>query len=548
MFSKNRYQSLIVIFLLWCIVTAFNLTKAVHIDDTVYLEMARHIRSDPLHPMSGQINWSNTAEPIYSINQPPFMCYLYALTMSVFGDSEIALHFLLSLFSLGAIYLFFILARQFAPQNRLILTATFCLGPVFIPGQNLMMDIPVVALWLTFFVLVFNKKIKPLFRYIFAAVILSIAFLIKYTSLILMPILFFDILQKRDWRFLWTGCVPVIILFGWSLFNIYDYGGIHILGRPVSPPNLMRLGYGLTDWLVCVGAVCPFSIILIPPRRDRLAWLGLLLLAAAAFLFIIYNSNNFNLGRPTSWRAIFGGIFFGNGVLLFASTLYYGARNCIVAYREKRQNEKSCHIIFLAWLLGAMAFIVLFAPFVAVRHILIVVPVVLLILNIGVFVRMAKKWLVIGMLATVFLGVTLGISDWIYADTYRVQAKKIGEKLRTKRENTIWYLGHWGWQWYASREGLKLYDYKLAKLKVGDILVVPHLVDKQLIRISPLCRLKWIDLITVHETPFTFFRSMADRPIGGLYYHRFMDGSLPWRITKASLEKFSILEFECPDY
>ena len=77
----------------------FNLGKAVHVDDTAYLEMARGIERHPLQPMSTLLNWENSAEPVYAdINQPPLFPYLLAGTMRLFGESDLVLHGLTALF------------------------------------------------------------------------------------------------------------------------------------------------------------------------------------------------------------------------------------------------------------------------------------------------------------------------------------------------------------------------------------------------------------------------------------------------------------------
>jgi hypothetical protein len=49
-----RSHEALVIISIWLVVTAFNITKAAHMDDTAYLEIARHILVDPLHPISAR--------------------------------------------------------------------------------------------------------------------------------------------------------------------------------------------------------------------------------------------------------------------------------------------------------------------------------------------------------------------------------------------------------------------------------------------------------------------------------------------------------------
>jgi hypothetical protein len=76
---------------LWAIVTAYNLLKPYHIDDTAHLEIARWISAHPLHPMSGLIYWDGVQKPIYELNQPHLYFYLLASWGAMFGYGEPAM-------------------------------------------------------------------------------------------------------------------------------------------------------------------------------------------------------------------------------------------------------------------------------------------------------------------------------------------------------------------------------------------------------------------------------------------------------------------------
>ena len=65
--------------LLWMAVSAMNITKAFHIDDTFHLIVAEHIRLHPTEPMSGWINWRNDPVPMYDGAHPPLFFYMMAL-------------------------------------------------------------------------------------------------------------------------------------------------------------------------------------------------------------------------------------------------------------------------------------------------------------------------------------------------------------------------------------------------------------------------------------------------------------------------------------
>ena len=53
--------------------------QAFHIDEPFFLAIARHILSDPLHPLAFWYNWYGDAVPMASINNtPPLLGYLLA--------------------------------------------------------------------------------------------------------------------------------------------------------------------------------------------------------------------------------------------------------------------------------------------------------------------------------------------------------------------------------------------------------------------------------------------------------------------------------------
>ena len=179
------------VFLLAAACASVNVTKAVHVDDTAYLEIARGIRADPLHPMRHAFLWQeNTPAPAFKTNQPHLLFYIQALVMAVFGESELAQHLLMALMVWGALWAFYLLAALLVPEAPLFLTALFALGPSLLPGQNLMTDVPQTGLWALFYWAVLTAGDgRERKRYLLAAVCIAAASLIKYTSLVLLIVL-----------------------------------------------------------------------------------------------------------------------------------------------------------------------------------------------------------------------------------------------------------------------------------------------------------------------------------------------------------------------
>jgi len=544
---SHRYKSYGLLVLLSLICASFNLTKPVHIDDTAHLLIARKILEDPLHPMSGELNLaSNTALPISSINQPFLFFYLQALVMLFFGQSELAQHLLMALITSIAIGFFYRLARLLVPKHALFLTALFVLGPVFIPGQNLMTDVPVVTLWLIFFWAVFSVSDGgPTVKYWIGSAAIGAACLVKYTSLILLPIFLFVIVLRRQWRALWTLSVPVVALVGWSFFNYFDYGHVHILNRSLESFGITMIILKAVEWFVGVGAIAPFSVIFLSRENIRRPlWIAAVCLFAGEAMFLV-SYGYYKSFYLAAWWAL----FFINGI--FTISLVN-----ISLMRGRKGNDKikvERNLILFLWLAGAFTFIVLFAPFMAIRHIMLAVPGILLLLGYNFEHSIECRQGIFGLILTATLGILIALSDYSYAAIYRDYAPKIVKELPFGA--TIWYTRYRSWQWYADLAGMRQYDTERTIFKNGDYVIVPGVVTKQkagvVIREKILPHhqqiLKKVRQITVNAKPVTWLRTMSEKPYGGYYLFSLGIHGPPWLFSTAPLETFSIFVIEYAD-
>jgi 4-amino-4-deoxy-L-arabinose transferase-like glycosyltransferase len=306
-------RTVICLALLAAVCAAANLTKPVQIDDAAYLAIANWVAGHPLHPMLGLVNWGDTAQPISALNQPLLFIYLQALVQVLWGPSLLAQHALMALVSAGVVLVFYRLARATGAQPPLLLTALLVLGPAFLPGQNLMMDVPALLCWLICFWALLSADGRPTgLRLMAGAMALAAGLLIKYTSLVLLPIFAITLLRRRQWRQLWVLAIPLGALAGWSIFNLWDYGGIHVLTRSVGEVSLGRYLSEFASWVAGLGAVAPFTVMFVrrlPARRWLLPALGLI--AAATWLTLAYRTNSLLLGL--AWA-----VLIGNGCVVLA--------------------------------------------------------------------------------------------------------------------------------------------------------------------------------------------------------------------------------------
>jgi len=506
-----------------------NVAKPLHIDDTAYLEMAHAILREPLHPLSQTLNWGDSAEPIFNINQPPLLSYLMALIVLGFGQSELTLHLFWSLFSLGAIAAFHHLAKS-ASACPVYLTCLFALGPAFLPGQGLMFDIPLVALWCLFFS---GLSLRSRTGYLLCASAMAVALLVKYTSLVLLPVFAVVVLSRRDWRAFGYLAIPLSTIVLWSLFNLYDYGAIHILGRPIRIEEaaagslqglrivVRKAAYRSIAVVAGVGLISPFVLAALPLRLN---WASRSVAAISVLAVVFLAARWVPWWDAATWAALFccGLVAF----MLCAIAVWRDLSNS-----ASGPGNRDRGLWLGLWIGGTALFLVLMAPFMAIRHVLLVLPPILLAFG-SRLDRHPRGRLPLAMALglTAALGVLLAISDLASAQVYRTAAREI--RAGQPAGMRTWTVGHWGWQFYAKQAGMLEYDARSTCLAIGDTLVRPMKVDAQRLNESESSRLALAQTLKVAAPPLSYLRTVFTDRLGG--YHSFsFPEVLPLKYSKA---------------
>lgn len=110
----------------------------------------------------------------------------------------------------------------------------------------------------------------------------------------------------------------------------------------------------------------------------------------------------------------------------------------------------------------------------------------------------------------------------MYADFYRDTAKGIEEEMKGKN---IYTAGHWGWQWYSKKNGMKLYNTDSLSIKDSDYLVYPADVSHQ--EFNSRLKMEVVKRIWKEPSYFTFFSVSTFASM----YNSFMDKT-PWCFSK----------------
>ena len=516
-------QKYFLLFVLWCSLTAININKAFHIDDTFHLEAAENIMENPLEPMSGLLNWANDPVPLYHYNQPPLFFYMIALHIKLFGNSEISLHLFLSIFTFLVLYFFQRITYLLPIENKKLLLTLFAFNPAFIVNQNLMMDVPILAVFLGTLFFVLKAKQNPRY-YIYASMLIATGLLIKYSVLPLLVVLAIVILVNRDFKSLFVLLIPIGVLAFWSLWNYYEFDAIHILNRRIRKFDNRIIWV----YLGAIGALSSFvfsfayGTIRLKIIKNVI-YFSLILFTISVVLFysgfiheLQYTKHLINL-------------FEINGFLIYLFLIILIIK---LFYTERIAFITTDKFVILLFLASITLFIILYAPFIATRHLLLVIPFILL-FGSDLIDKTSVDINRVSLITTIILGVILGISDWKYADYYR----KMAVSIELPKDTKVWFLGHWGWQWYAKKNGMEQYFTTTSKVRDGDYIVFPIYIDKQ--KVKPTFDLIVRKKIWEEADIFTLF---SDNNDAGFYSSNL--NNPPWRLSKEPIDTIYICEVE----
>jgi hypothetical protein len=484
--SLNSY---IIIF--WVLLTAININKAYHIDDTFHLEAAECIRQHPFKPMSGCINWHDSPSPMYEYNQPPLFFYLILLFQFFEAGNEISMHLLLSVFTFLSLLYFSKLALFLNVKYPKTILTIFAFCPAFVVNQNLMTDVPILAISLgIMYYLLKGLSQESMRDYLISAILLSLGLLIKYSLLPVMLVMLLSIILSKNYKNVIVLIIPLTVLLLWSIWNLFEFGSVHLFTRPKSEFQIDKLW----SFMGTLGAVSTFSVIYIYYLLPKRITLFFIILIFSLFLFclpLVY----FGFIEEVKFNNLLNCLFIANGLVLMTFIL----KEAIDSFTKEKGNYiKTPYFTLAIYILGVSAFITLFAPFNATRHVLLLIPFILLFSHkqfeatSGIINNLVITF-------TIILGLLLGVSDWIYANFYRENVKKI--KIADKK---VWSIGHWGWQWYSKKADMKVYSLEdELNVRKGDIIVYPKDISRQ--NLNSDIELDTINFITEPPNFFTFF-------------------------------------------
>jgi 4-amino-4-deoxy-L-arabinose transferase-like glycosyltransferase len=512
--------------LLALVYTLVNAVKPLTIDDTAYHAYAVQVAHRPLDPYGFSAYWWYQPEVANEILAPPLLAYWWAPAIRLFGDHPFLWKLWLMPLAVLLAYAVCDLGRRFTRELELPITALVLFSPAFLPTFNLMLDVPATALALAALALFCRACDRGSFVLAaLAGLVAGLGMEMKYTVFLAPAAMLLYALFLGRLRF-WPAAavVAVQVFLGWEFLMSLLYGESHFLlhlrERAGDEKDFARLVAALVTNLG--GVAWPAALLALAALGLR--WRGLLVAGAAglmAYLGVacfggdLAGSDKLFGPAPTALpfeQFVFGalgivGLVIGVAVVWRLFTVHVPLRVWLWVVREPirgalygltwlllrafsraRFNRKSAFL--LSWLALEVVGYLALTPFPAVRRVLTVVVVLALLAG-----RLAAltcrspsaRWAVWGVAGySALLGLLVQGVDLLEARAEQGAVEEAARLIRERGEGgTVWYVGHWGFQYYAERAGMRPISAYPApddpipvpprsQLKEGDWLVLPE--------------------------------------------------------------------------
>lgn len=421
------------------------LNQAFQLDDYYYLKAARHALEQPLHPHHAKYVFLGMEFDMRGHPHPPGNAWILAVLLMIFGSArEVPLHLAWMLFTAGAVWAAYSVARRLSPGNALDVTLLASSVPVFITaGNGFFTDLPFICFWTAAFAFGLQAGERRSRAWL-AALSLGIAAAISYQAVIAVPILAL-LWWRRGWlsRCWWALAAPLLVVGGYQLFERVSGGALpaQVLAGHFKQFGLQRLemklknAAALTAHLTWMAS--PLLVLAFAWRLKRSLWTIPLLALGVGILMD---------GSPLFWIAFTGGAI----VLVWIAS----------------SGDAEIRLWFGIYFLAALA--IFFAG--AARYLL---PAMLPLALLAGRMFSDRPWLIRGAAAiNIALGLSLASVNLEVGNAYRDLAARWLPK-----DTRVWVNAEWGLREYAERGGAKPL-LRGTELRPGDWLISSALADQ----------------------------------------------------------------------
>jgi hypothetical protein len=520
--------------------------KAVHLDDTVFIYVAKQISQHPLDPFGLTINWYGHQMPLHEVQQNgPLASYYMAIAASLLGWNEFTLHLAFLLPALACAIGMLYLSERLCSQP-LLATLILVFSPVFvISGTTLMCDVMMLAFWIWAVLLwIVGIDRKNHLLAILSALLIGAGILTKYYAAAIIPLLLVYSLMRWPvvrWRVMYLLIpVAIAVIYDAMMASIYGHSllraaGDHALQAGGLESSIFyRVAVGLSFTGGCLAGVLFYAPLLLSRLFFFLICLVAGLVALTVPFALDFNGidwDSFNNAQSLAFIVQFAVYFTGGGLVL------------ALAARDLYNSRDAEAWLLSLWVVGTFVFCSLLNWTTNGRSILpMAPPVSLLIIRAlpafkwsGPEVKVASRLLPLGLSA--ILSFWIAWADYCWANSARSAAFAIDSTQKFNQDkNRVYFTGHWGFQYYMDALGYPALDRSNSRLTVGDYLIfpenntnVPHLLVADAVKVEEL-------RVSLHPLATTM------RAEGRAGFYSSQGGQIPFAIGWFPDEKYRIMQ------
>lgn len=553
--AVNKTKEIILLILIALLTYLPFINKAYHVDDPFYLEIVKKISEDVVHPFSIEINWFGAPQDLFVINtNPPLMQYYQAGIVYLFGDSEVTLHLSHIIFLIFLPIAIYFLNRRFTKYPFICSALLICSPALMVSSQTIYPDLTLLGIFSASIIMFIHgvDRNKKTFL-IFSGILAGMASLIRYSGLTLFPILAsYLILKERAInKKIFYLLIPLAIFGGWCFHNIIFYHKIHILaamGTQDSTRSWRELKLKTLAQLTFIGGTLVFPFLFkmaLTSWKNKLLALCSVLFGIFVFYRMVgrYEHSNINAGLVAIF--ISATVYF----LLLLPVIQAMFWNLI---RKNKSVRTSDDYFLLFWFILIFVFNITLW-FVAVKYILLLLPPLLILLSNqlddmkSIVKEKLNSYLTAVVVLTLVVGYVVALADYQYANVYRNFAPKLSQEYNSE-SNTIWFVGHWGFEYYMGKMAFKQLPKDSNSPSVGDLVVVPSIPWPERLSKNLQSRIQLIDTISYQSSlPVRTMNSAANAYFWASINYPEKNGFLPFSLSSANLEKFYIYRVERAD-
>jgi dolichyl-phosphate-mannose-protein mannosyltransferase len=521
------------------------LGRAFNIDETLFLWAGRHIQAHPGDFYGFPVNWYGFVQPMHEVTKnPPLACFYIAWAGGLLGWSEVALHTAFLLPAIAAVLGAYALARRWCahPFEAALLgaaTPVFLASSATVMCDTLMLALYCWAAW-TWMEGVERERRGLL---VLSGFLIAACGLTKYFGVSLVPLLALWSWSRTRSFGAWIGAMAIPV----AIFGLYQYATWSMYGRgllfdaasyAVGSGNLRSISttarslIGLLFAGGCLGGVLFFAPFLASRRALLLG--GMATLGVAAL--VAFAPRAVDVLEPPSILAV-------TPLLELQLVLAALGGVCVLglAAGELRRSRSPDSILLCLWLVGTWTF----ATFVNWtnngRSILPMAPAagILLVRQLEARFPEPRRALRVALRSAFVPGALLALAvtwaDAQWSNQIRESAGQLAAK-HARPGATLWYEGHWGFQYYMERAGARALDLSRDIVPQGERLIVP--INNTNVNVIDAKYVGTVD--TLRPPPQRWLHTLDARVGAGFYSSLF--GPLPFAFGPPLQEAYLVYE------